>query len=806
MKEDDDDFYLEQRPSISGGGGGGEDSAPMSRRSSQTNTEDGFYDAHEGITSKKGRNSSLGTNGSGHMITFSSVMKTENPPPPSSSQRGGGGSGGGGVSSGYVQLSNLAGLSSPSLSSQLCGGKEGSIVSSLSSLSDAVESHRKLSEDHESLIFEDDFPGPTLVTMSRGTTTGGGPYPPPPPPPTTTSTTPRLAYPRHRSDSNNNRATPSPPAAATTTSSSKKKSYGSLPRVVTAEEEGFVFRQVFHPAFPSLLKVKVTATERNTVFRDHLHLQQEIRHHQGPIWTMKFSPNGLYLATGGQDGKVFIFCVAQNVEMTTTAGEKKSSGGGGGGSGGGGGGGGGGDSSVADDNHSTGSNASDSTTFLPLNDLSDLVDPSKPQTFIHSFLNNEPYRVLEGHIADVIDLSWSKSCFILSASVDKTIRLWHVSRNDCLQYFRHPDIVTAVEFHPLHDRYFISGCFDRKLRVWDIIPDGTVREWLQASDTITAVGFTPDGGTAVAGLIQGQISFFEYDPLRYKTQIECKNHAGRYKRGTKVTGLVFLPTKGNKHNSASSRPLSLQRGATNINNPRNSFPRNNGATITSSEGGISLGEGIGGGSSGSGGVGGGGFSSALSSNRPIMLVTTNDNRLRLCRLDDYSCVGKCKGGLKNKMMQIRATFSEDGRFIICGSDTGTVHIWQTRPFGDYDHAVGAGSMFGLFGDGMGRNSCTESWENTSGGGATGGGGGGGGGAIATTAAIFAPLDAVHSFLQAQYDYLDAAQNVGEGLVPGLGLGAGGGLDEGDLCSRVIVTADAEGVLRVYCRALPITAY
>eukprot|EP01039_Chlorochromonas_danica_P006991 gene6991-7734_t len=726
MKEDDDDFYLEQRPSISGGGGGGEDSAPMSRRSSQTNTEDGFYDAHEGITSKKGRNSSLGTNGSGHMITFSSVMKTENPPPPSSSQRGGGGSGGGGVSSGYVQLSNLAGLSSPSLSSQLCG----------------VESHRKLSEDHESLIFEDDFPGPTLVTMSR----------------------------------------------------------------VTAEEEGFVFRQVFHPAFPSLLKVKVTATERNTVFRDHLHLQQEIRHHQGPIWTMKFSPNGLYLATGGQDGKVFIFCVAQNVEMTTTAGEKKSSGGGGGGSGGGGGGGGGGDSSVADDNHSTGSNASDSTTFLPLNDLSDLVDPSKPQTFIHSFLNNEPYRVLEGHIADVIDLSWSKSCFILSASVDKTIRLWHVSRNDCLQYFRHPDIVTAVEFHPLHDRYFISGCFDRKLRVWDIIPDGTVREWLQASDTITAVGFTPDGGTAVAGLIQGQISFFEYDPLRYKTQIECKNHAGRYKRGTKVTGLVFLPTKGNKHNSASSRPLSLQRGATNINNPRNSFPRNNGATITSSEGGISLGEGIGGGSSGSGGVGGGGFSSALSSNRPIMLVTTNDNRLRLCRLDDYSCVGKCKGGLKNKMMQIRATFSEDGRFIICGSDTGTVHIWQTRPFGDYDHAVGAGSMFGLFGDGMGRNSCTESWENTSGGGATGGGGGGGGGAIATTAAIFAPLDAVHSFLQAQYDYLDAAQNVGEGLVPGLGLGAGGGLDEGDLCSRVIVTADAEGVLRVYCRALPITAY
>ena len=48
------------------------------------------------------------------------------------------------------------------------------------------------------------------------------------------------------------------------------------------------------------------------------------------------------------------------------------------------------------------------------------------------------------------------------------------------------DIVTCVEFHPAHDRYFISGCFDKRLRVWDILPDGNVREWQQLINTVRA--------------------------------------------------------------------------------------------------------------------------------------------------------------------------------------------------------------------------------------------------------------------------------------------------------------------------------
>ena len=38
--------------------------------------------------------------------------------------------------------------------------------------------------------------------------------------------------------------------------------------------------------------------------------------------------------------------------------------------------------------------------------------------------------------------------FILSSSMDKTVRLWHISRKECLCCFQHIEFVTAIAFHP----------------------------------------------------------------------------------------------------------------------------------------------------------------------------------------------------------------------------------------------------------------------------------------------------------------------------------------------------------------------
>jgi WD40 repeat protein len=147
-----------------------------------------------------------------------------------------------------------------------------------------------------------------------------------------------------------------------------------------------------------------------------------------------------------------------------------------------------------------------------------------------------PLQTYRDHVGDVIDISWSVSNFLLTASLDKTVRLWHVSRwvvglvfgcvlpavqslwpsclivlasfiqqvltlvvvavatvcrcassyyfmfyrPDCLMVCRHPDVVSGVSFHPLNDRFFLTGCLDKKLRVWDM-QGGTpvVSAWAQ---------------------------------------------------------------------------------------------------------------------------------------------------------------------------------------------------------------------------------------------------------------------------------------------------------------------------------------
>jgi WD40 repeat protein len=38
---------------------------------------------------------------------------------------------------------------------------------------------------------------------------------------------------------------------------------------------------------------------------------------------------------------------------------------------------------------------------------------------------------------------------------------------DCLQTFKHPDLVSSLAFHPSDDRFFVTGCFDKLLRLWD---------------------------------------------------------------------------------------------------------------------------------------------------------------------------------------------------------------------------------------------------------------------------------------------------------------------------------------------------
>jgi hypothetical protein len=138
---------------------------------------------------------------------------------------------------------------------------------------------------------------------------------------------------------------------------------------------------------------------------------------------------------------------------------------------------------------------------------------------------------------------------------------------------------------------------------------------------VTSVCFSSDGLTVVGGLMNGKVYFYNYEGLKYLTVMECRNRRGKFKSGSKVTGLSFYRSGDD--------------------NPPQGYPFNS---------------------------------------LPPLLVTTNDNRLRLFSLGDFSLRMKFKG-LKNSHMQIKANFSDDGKHIICGSEMGGIIVWETQPPG-----------------------------------------------------------------------------------------------------------------------------
>lgn len=396
-------------------------------------------------------------------------------------------------------------------------------------------------------------------------------------------------------------------AAAAALSDQTKQSAG--PEVkVTAEELketrqalGFVdkVKKVFTRGPPSLRPDNAVKVKTNNVQRQELtdvKLVESLLHHTGPIWTSAWSQDGTFFATGGQDSIVRVWAVtnspaAHEQERKGKEKEAKLREGG--------------DSGAAP-RKSSSAGSSEPSLSPPAGAeprFADGLSGISKEEGGREILRPTPYRLYSGHKADVIDLSWSKANFLLSASIDKTVRLWHVSRQKCLCVFQHSDFVTAVAFHPVEDRYFLSGSFDKKLRIWNI-PEHRVVEWAQTANIITAAGFSPDGRLAVAGLYNGQCVFYQAEGLKYSTQVECRNRQGKNRKGKKVTGIQFSPD--GKH----------------------------------------------------------------------LLVTTNDSRIRLFDMDDYSMASKFKG-LANDELQIKASFSPDGSHIICGSENQQVYVWRT---------------------------------------------------------------------------------------------------------------------------------
>uniref|UniRef100_F6XPX1 WD repeat-containing protein 44 n=1 Tax=Ornithorhynchus anatinus TaxID=9258 RepID=F6XPX1_ORNAN len=243
--------------------------------------------------------------------------------------------------------------------------------------------------------------------------------------------------------------------------------------------------------------------------------------HMGAVWTMKFSHCGRLLASAGQDNVVRIWVLKNAFDYFNNMRLKYNTEG---------------RVSPSPSQESLNSSKSDTDAGVCSGGDEDPDDKNAP-------FRQRPFCKYKGHTADLLDLSWSKNYFLLSSSMDKTVRLWHISRRECLCCFQHIDFVTAIAFHPRDDRYFLSGSLDGKLRLWNI-PDKKVALWNEVdgqTKLITAANFCQNGKYAVIGTYDGRCIFYDTEHLKYHTQIHVRSTRGRNRVGRKITGIEPLP-------------------------------------------------------------------------------------------------------------------------------------------------------------------------------------------------------------------------------------------------------------------------
>ncbi|GMJ13611.1 hypothetical protein like AT5G24320 [Hibiscus trionum] len=278
-------------------------------------------------------------------------------------------------------------------------------------------------------------------------------------------------------------------------------------------------------------RVKVRQSRKKTKELSALYKGQDIQAHEGTILTMKFSLDGQYLASAGEDGVVRVWQVVEDQRCN--------------------------DLDIPEEDPSC--------IYFTVNHLSELkplfVDKEKAGNLRSMRKTSDSacvifppkvFRILEkplhefhGHDGDILDLSWSKKNFLLSSSVDKTVRMWRVGSYRCLRVFSHSNYVTCIQFNPVDDDYFISGSIDGKVRIWEISSCQVV-DWCDVGDIVTAVCYRLDGKGGIVGSMTGSCQF--YNVADNRLQLDAHIYLNGKKRSPcrRITGLQFLPQDSSK--------------------------------------------------------------------------------------------------------------------------------------------------------------------------------------------------------------------------------------------------------------------
>jgi len=242
--------------------------------------------------------------------------------------------------------------------------------------------------------------------------------------------------------------------------------------------------------------------------------------------------------------------------------------------------------------------------------------------------HKKPVKIFKGHSLSIISLDWSKNNFIITGSMDRTAKLWHVDRNECLHTFKLNDFVTALKFHPTDDRFFASGSLDNRVLLWSILENNIAYEKvLDDKVLVTSLTFTPDGLYLVVGGFNGSIIALETKGLYIVDRVEIKN--------TSLGKQLFPTSDGNHGNKITGVKAYGAGDVTQMPYQEKSLGNWN------------------------------------------FLITTNDSKIRLINSYQKKLVTRFRG-LTNNSSSIVASTSGDNNYIISGSEDHRCYVWENN--------------------------------------------------------------------------------------------------------------------------------
>jgi WD40 repeat protein len=116
------------------------------------------------------------------------------------------------------------------------------------------------------------------------------------------------------------------------------------------------------------------------------------------------------------------------------------------------------------------------------------------------FSENKLLKLLNGHRDEVTSICLSTDeQFILSGSIDNTVKLWEIATGKCIHTFaEHTGGVTVVCISA-DSRFALSGSNDQTLKLWDIAARHCVRTYEGHTERVTTVSLSVDGLYALSG-------------------------------------------------------------------------------------------------------------------------------------------------------------------------------------------------------------------------------------------------------------------------------------------------------------------